>query len=84
MADIKEQPYAHWLEGVLHNLVELEPSSIAILTINTGFIGSAYFNCDNAVRALFGQQLNEDSMIQFAATNRKYLRDLIKEDDDDS
>lgn len=81
--DIKAQPYAQWLEGILSELVEMEPVSICIVfTDSEGQTGTAYFNTDNNDRAQMIRTIAEDSLLNFMSVNKKYISDLLDEEGD--
>lgn len=83
--DIKAQPYAVWLEGILSELVEMEPVSITIAFIDKdGQSGTAYFNTDNRDRTQVISAIAEDWILDFISINKEYISDLLGKEDDDS
>lgn len=79
--DITKVPYAQWLEGVLQEMVESEPDKIAIIWLRKDVVGTVYYGCENDDRSVMIQAITEDSLLQFIANNRNYIRDLLKRDE---
>ena len=80
--DILNAPWAHWLEGVLKDVLERKPDSIAILTMSNDYVESDYYETDNAVRSLFISLMQQDFTMEFISTHRDYIRELINGEDE--
>lgn len=84
MADIKDQPYAEWLEASLRELVDLQPRTIGIVCIMPdGSTGTQYFNADSRDRTVMCEALQIDSLEELIKANADYLRALILGEEDE-
>ena len=87
MSDITQQPYAEWLENALHDLVELQPKSIGIITIMPdGSTGTHYWDADNRDRLIMIEAITIDYLDALIRVNAEYFREMLmgdEEDDDD-
>jgi hypothetical protein len=78
MSDITAQPYAEWLEAALHELVELHPQTIGIITIlPDGTTGTQYYNADNRDRLIMCEAINIDYLEALIRVNADSLRDIL-------
>lgn len=84
MADIKEEPYAEWLEGVLREMLDLEPQSIAVVMLMPdGTRGTAYWNTDDIDLAVMMDAIAEDKYLGWIRKNKEELLEALNEEGDD-
>lgn len=84
MVDYTTKPYAHWLEDVLPDLVELDPVSIGLVAIfPNGTTGTAYYNADNSDRSDMIRAIVEDSVLEFIKVNADRIADIIAGDEEE-
>ena len=85
MTDIKEAPYAEWLEGVLREMLDLEPQSIAVVMLMPDRTrGTAYWNIDDVDLAVMMDAIAEDKYLGWIRNNREeLLMELNSEDGDE-
>lgn len=84
MSDITTQPYAKWLEECLHELVELEPTTIGIVTVMPdGSTGTQYYNADNRDRLVMMEAISIDYLHALIAVNADQLRELLNGEEDE-
>lgn len=84
MADIKEEPYAEWLEGVLREMLDLEPQSIAVVMLmHDGTRGAAYWNADDIDLAVMMDAIAEDKYLGWIRKNKEELLEALNEEGDD-
>lgn len=67
MKDIRDAPWAEWMEATLRTMLEEDITSIALATISKdGGVGTAYFGCGSremgiAAKLLLAQALNMEA-----------------------
>ena len=84
MSDITAQPYAEWLEAALHELVELHPQTIGIITIlPDGTTGTQYYNADNRDRLIMCEALQIDMLDNLLRVNADHLRDMLNGEEEE-
>lgn len=84
MKDITKQEYSEWLEAALKDLVEFEPQTIGIVTIQKdGTTGTQYFRADNRDRAVMIEAILIDWLSALVEVNVDYLRELLNEEDEE-
>ncbi len=84
MTDIKEAPYAEWLEGTLREMIELEPQSIAVVMLMPdGTRGTAYWNTDDIDLAVMIDAINEDKYLGWIRKNKSELLEELNSEEDD-
>lgn len=84
MADIREEPYAEWLEGVLRDMLGLDPQSIAVVMLmSDGTRGTAYWNADDTDLAVMTDAISEDKYLGWLRKNKEELLELLNEEDGD-
>lgn len=73
-------PYASWLEQSLQNVIGTSVQSICILTkIDTGEIGTGYYNCSVADKLTFAGFLQHDAVLD-SLKNNGYLEEDEEDD----
>ena len=84
MSDIREQPYAQWLEDCLREMVEIAPTSIAMQMIGAdGKPYTCYWRCSTVELAIIMAALRSDEVMEWAKMNRGELAALLSEDFDE-
>ena len=82
MGNLKELPYAAWLEGSLQNIVTSSVQSMCILTkTDKGEVGVGYFDCAAIDKLLFASYLQHDAVIDTMTTNNTAEDDEGDEED---
>ena len=62
--DIKEAPYAQWLEGVLRDMVEIKPEQIGLCVLmKDGASATSYYNCAATDKAVMAHNIYADSIL---------------------
>lgn len=81
MTDLKNLPYADWLEKSLQSFIGKPVQSICILTkFEDGDVGNGYYNCCVADKLVFAGFLQQDAMLD-ALKNNGYLEDDEEDED---
>lgn len=66
--NITDMPYAKWLETVLHDIVDLPVTSIAILgVLEGGETYTSYYNTSMADKLLLSGLINQDATLDMLA-----------------
>lgn len=82
MDNLKQLPYANWLEESLQNIVGKPVQSMCILTkFDNGDTGTGYFDCSVADKLLFAGFLQQDAMIDTLKANG-YIEDDEEDEED--
>lgn len=83
MEDLKNLPYAEWLEESLQNVVSKPIQAICIMSkFEDGEIGTGYYKCSAADKLLFAGFLQQDAMLDTLKANG-YIDDDEDEEDED-
>lgn len=83
MADIRREPYAEWLEGMLREMVGLHPTSILIATINEDdSTGTAYFNTGIEDRWLMVGSILLDLLVNWMRRNADTIQEILDGEED--
>ena len=70
MDDLKDLPYATWLEQSLQNIIGKPVRSMCILTkFDTGDVGTGYYDCSVADKLLFAGFIQQDAMLDTMIAN---------------
>lgn len=84
MSDLKELPYAAWLEQSLRNIMGTKVQSICIMTkTESGEIGTGYYECAAIDKLLFASYLQHDAVVDTIEANAELEEDEEDEDDDE-
>ena len=79
MMDVKDSPYAEWLEGTIRTLAENDVKSISLAArLGTDEVFTAYFECDMTDMVILAENIRMDATAEMIRNNR----DLLMEDDD--
>ncbi len=79
MKDVKDLPYAEWLEGAIRTLAENDVKSISLAArTGTDEVLTAYFKCDMTEMVILAENIRMDATAEMIRNNR----DLLMEDDD--
>ena len=79
--DIREEPYAQWLEKTLRGIVEMKPERICLCAmLPGGEVATCYYQCDAGDLALFAHNIYSDAMLEVIRNNR----DLLQDDDEEA
>ena len=80
MSNLKELPYAAWLEQSLQNIVGTKVRSICIMTkTESGEVGTGYYECSALEKILFASYLQHDAVVDTIEANG----DLEDEEDEE-
>lgn len=83
MDDLKNIPYAKWLEQSLQNIVGKRVEAICILTKFEGSdVGTGYYNCSVADKLLFAGFIHQDAMLDTLQANG-YIEDEEDENENE-
>ena len=83
MDDIKNAPYAEWLEECIRTLVGMDPSRIGLCaTLEDGSTMTAYYQCDAQDKAVFAHHIQSDVTMDVIRANIGMIRDALEEDGD--
>ena len=78
--DIKDQPYAAWLEKTLRGIVEMQPERICLCArLPGGEVATSYYQCDASDMALFAHNIYSDAVLEVVRNNRDLLLDADEE-----
>lgn len=80
--DVKETPYAAWLEGFIRAVMELRPTNIGIvMLLEDGRVSTAYFggDCTHNCKAIMGYQMYIDSLMDVVKANAKQILEAAGE-----
>lgn len=84
MIDIREEPYAEWLEETLQNLAESKPQTIGMVAIMPdGTTGTTYYNMDNRDRLVMIESIIIDYFEQFIRVNADYIKSILNGEEPD-
>lgn len=82
MSDLHELPYAEWLEGSLKSIVGKPVQAICIMTkLDTGEIGSGYYNCSMTDKLIFAGFVQQDAMLDTLVANGFVEEDSEEEEE---
>lgn len=82
--DIKETPYAQWLEEVLRDMVQLEPKQIALcVLVEGGASATSCYNCNSTDKALMAHSIYADSILDVVHENRDWINSDDEEAEDE-
>lgn len=80
MTDLKDLPYANWLEQSLQNIIGKPVQSMCILTkFDSGDVGTGYYDCSVADKFLFAGFIQQDAMIDTLVANG-----MLEDDEEDN
>ena len=80
----EEKHYAGWLEGVVKDLFDINPSCISMQMRDiTGKAFSCYWNCSADDRAVMVDAMKQDGMLEWVRLNRREILDILNEEDAD-
>ena len=84
MADeFSAKPYYGWLEGVIRDLVDIDPVSIALQMIDhDGEVYSCYYNLNPDGRAIIRAGLEDDDRMDWVRNNRDAIAAIMAEDEE--
>ena len=71
--DIRKSPYAEWLENMLGDIMEYEPTQIGIcMVLPSGAVATAYWGpVSHADKALMAYNMTLDSVMDVVTANAK-------------
>ena len=76
MSNLKELPYAEWLEQSLQNIVGTNVQSICIMTkTKSGEVGTGYYECAAVDKLLFASYLQHDAVVDTMTSNEETEED---------
>lgn len=80
----EDKPYAGWLEGVVKDLFDINPSCISMQMRDiTGKAFSCYWNCSADDHAVMVDAMKQDGMLEWVRLNRREILDILNEEDAD-
>ena len=84
MADIDSAPFSGWLEGVIKDMYDIEPSCIALaLRDSDGKVFTSYWNMDANDLSCIIDTLKEEALLTFVRNNRKLFLEIFNEEGDE-
>lgn len=79
--DYQNKPYSKWLDDMIIKLFDMDPESIAIVTINKdGTTATTYFNMHNGDRVTAMRAIAQDSMLEYVRLNADLIINLLREE----
>lgn len=82
--DWTSKPYAPWLEGVIRDLVEIDPLCIAMQMISKdGDVCTCYWNVNANDRAMMMGGMADDNRMEWMKNHREELKALLDGEDGD-
>lgn len=79
--DYQNKPYSKWLDDMIIELFDMDPASIAIVTINKdGTMATTYFNMHNGDRVTAMRAMLQDSILEYVRLNANLIVDLLREE----
>jgi hypothetical protein len=84
--NVRESPYAEFLEDVIRLIMEHQPTKIAVSTLNpddtyvTGYFG----DCNQQDKALLAHSIYSDSIMDIVLANSKMILEAAEEDSDET
>ena len=79
--DYQNKPYSKWLDDMIIKLFDMDPASIAIVTINKdGTTATTYFNMHNGDRVTAMRAMLQDSILEYVHLNADLIVDLLREE----
>lgn len=79
--DIREEPYAKWLEETLREIVEMKPERICMcVMLPSGEVDTCYYQCDAGDLELFAHNIYSNAMLQLI----RNIRELSQDDDEEA
>lgn len=80
----EDKPYAEWLEGVIRDLFDINPTCISMqMRDATGKAFSCYWNCSADDRAVMVDAMKQDGMLEWVRLNRREILEILNEEDED-
>ena len=82
--DWTSAPYAEWLEQSIQELVNANPSAIAMEMVGEdGLVATCYYNASPNDRACMIDAMRDDARIEFIKNNADLIVALLNGDDED-
>lgn len=82
--DFANKPYAKWLENVVKDLYEIEPSALALqMRDANGKTYTCYWQVSDDDRSVMIDAMKQDGLWNFIETNRAAIAALLSEGEDD-
>ena len=83
MKDVKDLPYAGWLEGAIRALSERDVDCIAIAArTKDEEVLTAYYEASLSDKAVIAAFIQGDAMLDMAINNARMIVDAAEEDED--
>lgn len=74
-----DKPYTQFLEKAVEKVFEMDPVSIAFVTLDReGSVLTAYFNCNYSVKGLLAHHIQGDAYLEQTLNNIGRIRDALE------
>ena len=84
MTDYQTKPYARWVEQMLTEMFEIDPTSIALeMRDEEGKTYTCYYNTSSNDRAIMIDAMQDDARLEWVRNNKEAILELLEEDEDD-
>lgn len=85
MSDVRNSPYAGFLEEMCGQIMELQPDKISVCALMPdGTILNGYYgDCDQRDKALIADSIYKDSLMDFFRANARMLLEAAEEEPDE-
>lgn len=82
--DFSELPYAEWLEQGVAEILQNNPSKIALVAqMPDGAVMTGYYNADATDKAVFAHNIYADSILDLIISNIDVIKEAINEMDEE-
>lgn len=84
MTDYQTKPYARWVEQMLTEMFDIDPTSIALeMRDEEGQTYTCYYNTSSNDRAIMIDAMQDDAKLEWVRNNKEAILELLEEDEDD-
>ena len=84
MADYTSKPYAHWVEDVMREMFEIDPTAIALeMRDAKGQTYTCYWDCSRDDRACMIGAMQDDDLLDFLAVNKDAVAEILNGEEGD-
>ena len=83
-ADYTTKPYAHWVEDVMREMFDIDPTAIALeMRDAKGQTYTCYWDCSRDDRACMIGAMQDDDLLDFIAVNKDVVAEILNGEEDD-
>ena len=78
------RPYSPWLESILHELMNIDPVTIAMQMIDEdGKVYSCFYNASADDRSIMVDAMRDDNRLEWIKDNREMIAAILAGEDED-